>query len=53
MTLRSLSGNRLVDTAACLRPGLLATLAAAVKLALKCLAQRHQMLTTELAVFGP
>jgi transposase len=48
--LRSLSHDRLVDTAACLRPGPVTTPVAAVKLALRCLAQRHQLLTTELAV---
>ena len=46
---RSLSHDRLVDTAACLRPGPVITPAAAVKLALKCLAQRHQLLSAELA----
>jgi transposase len=46
---RSLSHDRLVDTAACLRSGPVTTPVAAVKLALKCLAQRHQLLTTELA----
>ena len=44
---RSLSHDRLVDTAACLRPGPIITPAAAVKLALKCLAQRHQLLSAE------
>jgi transposase len=48
--LRSLSHDRLVDNAACLRPGPVITVAAAVKLTLKCLAQRHQMLTTEMAM---
>jgi transposase len=48
--LRSLSRDRLVDTAACLRPGPVTSVAAAVKLTLKCLAQRHQMLTTEIAM---
>jgi transposase len=48
--LRSLSHDRLVDTAACLRPGPVTTVAAAVKMTLKCLAQRHQMLTTEMAM---
>jgi transposase len=48
--LRSLSHDRLVDTAACLRPGPVTTPVAAVKLALRCLAQRHHLLTTELAV---
>jgi transposase len=38
---RSLSHDRLVDTAACLRPGPVTTLVAAVKLALRCLARRH------------
>jgi transposase len=47
--LRSLSHDRLVDTAACLRPGPVTSVAAAVKLTLKCLAQRHQLLTAELA----
>jgi len=46
---RSLSHDRLVDTAACLRPGPVITPAAAVKLALKCLAQRHQLLSAEVA----
>ena len=49
MPVRSLSHDRLVETAVCLRPGPVATPVAAVKLALKCLAQRRQMLTTELA----
>jgi transposase len=44
---RSLSHDRLVDTAACLRPGPIITPAAAVKLALKRLAQRHQLLSAE------
>jgi transposase len=48
--LRPLSRDRLVDTAACMRPGPVTTVAAAVKLTLKCLAQHHQMLTTEIAV---
>jgi transposase len=48
--LRSLSRDCLVDTAACLRPGPVISVAAAVKLTLKCLAQRHQMLTTEMAM---
>jgi transposase len=43
------SRDRLVDTAACLRPGPVITSVGAVKLALKCLAQRPQQLTTELA----
>jgi len=47
--LRLLSHDRLVDTAACLRPGPVTSVGAAVKLALKCLAQRHQLLTAELA----
>jgi transposase len=47
--LRSLSHDRLVDAASCLRPGPVTTPAAAVKLALRCLARRHQLLTTELA----
>ena len=47
--LRSLSHDRLVETAACLRPGTVNSVAAAVKLTLKCLAQRHQLLTAELA----
>ena len=47
--LRSLSHDRLVDTAGCLRPGPVTTPVAAVKLALRCLAQRHQLLTAELA----
>lgn len=46
---RSLSHDRLVDTAACLRPGPVTSPVAAAKLALKCLAQRHQLLTAELA----
>ena len=46
---RSLSRDRPVDTAACLRPGPVITPVAAVKLALKCLAQRHQRLSAELA----
>src|ERR1022692_3208339 len=46
---RALSRDRLVDTAACLRPGPVITPAAAVKLALKCLAQRHQLLSAEVA----
>jgi transposase len=48
--LRSLSRDHLVDTAGCLRPGPVTSVAAAVKLTLKCLAQRHQMLTTEMAM---
>jgi hypothetical protein len=48
--LRLLSHDRLVDTAASLRPGPVTSVAAAVKLTLKCLAQRHQMLTTEIAM---
>jgi len=44
---RSLSHDRLVDSAACLRPGPVITPAAAVKLGLKCLAQRHQLLSAE------
>ena len=48
--LRSLSRDCLVDTAAGLRPGPVTSVAAAVKLTLKCLAQRHQMLTTEMAM---
>jgi transposase len=47
---RSLSHDRLVDTAACLRPGPVTTPVAAVKLALRCLARRHQLLTTEIAM---
>jgi transposase len=47
--LRTLSRDRLVDTAAGMRPGPVTTVAAAVKLALRGLAQRHQLLTTELA----
>ncbi len=47
--LRSLSHDRLVETAACLRPGTVNSVAAAVKLTLKCLGQRHQLLTAELA----
>jgi transposase len=47
---RSLPHDRLVDTAACLRPGPVTSVAAAVKLTLKCLAQRHQLLTSELAM---
>ncbi|MBJ7594059.1 MAG: IS110 family transposase [Candidatus Dormibacteraeota bacterium] len=47
--LRTLSRDRLVETAANMRPGRVTTVAAAVKLALKGLAQRHQLLTTELA----
>jgi transposase len=46
---RLLARDRLIDTAACLRPGPVTSPTAAVKLALKCLAQRHQLLTTELA----
>lgn len=45
--LRPLSGDRLITTAAGLRPGPITTPTAAVKLALKGLAQRHQLLTTE------
>jgi transposase len=48
--LRLLSHDRLVDTAACLRPGPVTTPVAAAKLALKCLAQRHQLLTAELTI---
>jgi transposase len=47
--LRLLTHDRLVDTAACLRPGPVTSVAAAVERALKCLAQRHQLLTAELA----
>jgi len=47
---RSLSHDRLVDTAASLRPGPVITPAAAVKLALKYLAQRHQLLSAEVAI---
>lgn len=47
--LRSLSRDRLVDTAASMRPGAVVTLSAAVKLSLKCLGQRYQLLTEELA----
>jgi len=47
---RSLSHDRLVETAACLRPGPVTTPVAAAKLALKCLAQRHQLLTAELTI---
>lgn len=47
--LRCLSGTRLIDTAAALRPGPITTPTAAVKLALKGLAQRHQLLTAEVA----
>jgi transposase len=47
---RLLSRDRLIDTAACLRPGPVTSPTAAVKLALKCLAQRHQLLTTEVGV---
>lgn len=46
--LRSLTRDRLVDTAACMRPGAVTTLTAAAKLALKCLAQRHQLLSDEI-----
>jgi transposase len=50
---RTLSRERLVDSAACLRPGPVTTPVntpvAAVKLALRCLAQRHQLLAAELA----
>lgn len=46
--LRPLSGDRLIATAAALRPGPISTTVAAVKLALKGLAHRHQLLTTEL-----
>lgn len=46
--LRPLSGDRLITIAAGLRPGPITTPTAAVKLALKGLAQRHQLLTTEL-----
>jgi transposase len=47
--LRTLSRDRLVDTAAGMRPGPVTTVAAAVKLALRGLAQRHQVFTAELA----
>jgi transposase len=47
--LRTLSRDRLVDMAAGMRPGPVTSVAAAVKLALRGLAQRHRLLTTELA----
>jgi transposase len=47
--LRALSHDRLVDAAASLRPGPVTAPVAAVKLALRCLAQRHQLLTIEMA----
>jgi transposase len=46
--LRSLTRDRLVDAAACMRPGAVTTLTAAAKLALKCLAQRYQLLNAEI-----
>ncbi|HEY7927083.1 MAG TPA: IS110 family transposase [Candidatus Dormibacteraeota bacterium] len=50
--LRSLSGDHLIDSAAALRPGPITTPAAAVKLALKGLAGRHQLLTAELTILN-
>jgi transposase len=47
--IRPLSGHRLIDTAARLRPGPITSPAAATKLALKGLAQRYQALAAELA----
>lgn len=46
--LRVLPGDRLIETAAGLRPGAITSPLAAVKLAVKGLAQRHQVLTSEL-----
>jgi transposase len=46
--LRTLSRERLVDTSACLRPGPVTSPVAAMKQALRCLAQRHQQLAAEL-----
>ena len=48
--LRCLSGEQLIDTAASLRPGPITNPSAAVKLALKGLAKRHQLLADEAAV---
>lgn len=50
--LRALSSGQLIDTAAALRSGPITTPTAAVKLALKGLAQRHQLLTTEVATLN-
>ena len=47
------SRDRLIDTASCLRPGPVTTPVAALKLALRCLAQRHHLLATELGHLGP
>jgi transposase len=45
--LRTLSRQRLVDAAVCLRLGRVTTAVAAMKRALRCLAQRHQQLAAE------
>jgi transposase len=48
--LRQLSRDQLIATAAAMRPGSITSPTAAVKLALKGLAQRHQLLTDELEI---
>ena len=48
--LRQLSRDQLIATAAAMRPGPITTPTAAVKLALKGLAQRHQLLTDEIEI---
>ena len=48
--LRQLSRDQLIGTAAAMRPGPITTPTAAVKLALKGLAQRHQLLTDEIEI---
>jgi transposase len=48
--LRSLSRDQLIAGAAMMRPGPITTPAAAVKLALKGLAQRHQLLAEEMEI---
>lgn len=48
--LRSLTGKRLTETLASLRPGTITTPTAATKMALRLLARRHQFITEEIRV---